>query len=243
MKRGHDTTLSSPISGSGANGPMMGNSCPREFLTTIPHPIPRGMGLSSHCTRALQANLARGDLAKRGSLPEGLTEACAPEEESWKRLRSQCPHWMEKAKGQENGATAGRVDLSGRLGGRAAPMDSGSKNEVKRIWPVMGFGKLEIRELDTAYIVNLDIPGVSKDTIDVSLRPTSILVECIREPIPVVKNRFRYIERPSGKLVRTIQLPAKANPDAIRCTYMDGVLSFSIAKLSDKEVNRKVNVG
>ena len=221
---------------------MAGNGYPRDFLTTIPHPIPRGMRLPANFNRALQANLARGEGLKRGSLPEGLSEACLPEEDSWKRLRSQCPHWMEKSKGQENVVASGRPDVSGKLGARPAPMDNGSKNEVKRIWPVMGFGKLEIREQETAFIVNLDIPGVSKDTIDVSLRPTSILVECIRDPIPVVKNRFRYIERPSGKLVRTIQLPAKANPDAIRCTYVDGVLSFSIEKLSDEEVNRKVSV-
>ena len=48
---------------------------------------------------------------------------------------------------------------------------------VKRIWPVMGFGKLEIWEKKDAFLFLLAIPGVPKDAIDVSLKPSSIVVE------------------------------------------------------------------
>lgn len=122
-----------------------------------------------------------------------------------------------------------------------SPKD-GETNGIKRIWPSMGFGKLDIRETADNFIVCLDIPGVQKDSIDVSLKPNNIVVECVRNPVPQAKNLFHYIERPSGKLVRTIQLSSKIDPDSISCVYLDGVLKITLGKLREDNVIKKLRV-
>ena len=101
----------------------------------------------------------------------------------------------------------------------------------------MGFGKLEIHERQSSYCFELDIPGVTKDRIDVSLKPSSIVVECTRDPVPYAPDRYHHNERPAGKLIRTIQLPSKADPDAISCSYVNGVLFIEVGK---KEVTEEV---
>ena len=114
--------------------------------------------------------------------------------------------------------------------------------EIKRIWPSMGFGKLDVRENATTYIICLDIPGVQKDTIDISLKPNNIVVECVRNPIPHSKNLFLYVERPYGKLVRTIHLSSRVDPDSITCSYKNGVLQITIGKLREDNVIKKLRV-
>ena len=106
---------------------------------------------------------------------------------------------------------------------------------VKRIWPVMGFGKLEIWEKKDAFLFLLAIPGVPKDAIDVSLKPSSIVVECVRKPVSVCLDKYHHLERPTGKLIRTIQLPSKANPDTIFCSYVDGLLRITVGKKETEE--------
>ena len=113
---------------------------------------------------------------------------------------------------------------------------------TKRIWPSMGFGKLDVRENATGFIIHLDIPGVQKDTIDISLKPNSIVVECVRNPIPHTKNLFHHIERPSGKLIRTIHLSSRVDPDSVTCSYKDGVLQISIGKLREDNVIKKLRI-
>ena len=106
----------------------------------------------------------------------------------------------------------------------------------------MGFGKLDIRDNEEKYIISLDIPGVTKESIDVSLRPTCIVVECVRKPIPMIKGKYHNIERPTGKLVRTIQLPSQANPDSISCIYKDGVLTLTVQKIKNGSNVMKIPV-
>ena len=113
---------------------------------------------------------------------------------------------------------------------------------VKRVWPSMGFGKLDVRENATGFIIHLDIPGVQKDTIDISLKPNNIVVECVRNPIPHTKNFFHYVERPSGKLVRTIHLSSRVDPDSIACSYKDGVLQITLGKLREDNVIKKLRI-
>ena len=115
--------------------------------------------------------------------------------------------------------------------------DNAQEPGVKRIWPVMGFGKLEIWEKKDSFLFLLAIPGVPKDTIDVSLKPSSIVVECVRKPISVYLDKYHHLERPTGKLIRTIQLPSKADPDTISCSYVDGLLRITVGK---KEMEEEV---
>ena len=82
---------------------------------------------------------------------------------------------------------------------------------------------------------------IQKEDIDVSLKPKKIVVDCVRKEIEY--NGFKsYTERPFGKLIRTIQLPLKANPESISCKYENGVLIIQIGKLEELNTIKKVRV-
>lgn len=121
---------------------------------------------------------------------------------------------------------------------------SGSKNliEEKRIWPAMGFGIMDIREKSDGFVIALDLPGISKDDIEVSLKQSSIVVECLRKENELENGVKNYSERHFGKLIRTIEIPSKADPNTIVCKYENGVLQIQIKKVPNSDKVKKIRV-
>ena len=230
------------------------NGCPRDFLASIPHPLPSNLGMQLYhhygpksyysgdvppFMRMPYMNPNGSDSSSDGAYKSPPIDKCPIPPE----LRSSL---VSKLKNERNQYPPASPHSPTNSDGCKNPNRSDSTDDkienTKRIWPVMGFGKLDIRERDECFVVSLDIPGVSKESIDVSLKPSSLVVECVRKPLPTYKGKFHYIERPCGKLVRTIQLPSKANPNEITCNYVDGVLSITIGKLKDEGTIKKVRV-
>ena len=234
------------------NKPVKGH-CPREFLSNIPHPLPAAIGMSYFhfppavhtftgeapfpntfipgvdlCPPIFPQDMIHELRRKRpSSFAQNLEEIPNSLVSKWENERNQYP-----ARGIEEPEQPRNQKVN-------EPQEEG---QLKRIWPFMGFGKLDIREKEDSFVICLDVPGLTKDCIDVSLRPTSIVVECIRKPIPIVRGMYHYFERPKGKLVRTIQLPCQADPNTISCSYIDGVLTINIGKLKKEDKVKKVHV-
>lgn len=224
------------------------NQCPREFFSAFPHPLPAQAGFRyfhSNDNRRVASGEAPPNFV--GFPPPYLYIAPAEvSADSRKRVEATEPVPFEMTKRFQKDCSTGQQYPSGAEQNpleveedAASPTIDWSK---KRIWPVMGFGKLDIRDNEEKYIISLDIPGVTKECIDVSLRPTCIVVECVRKPIPMTAGRFHYCERPTGKLVRRIQLPSQANPDAIACIYKDGVLTLTVQKIKNDSNVMKIPV-
>lgn len=252
MKRGKDGSSWNP--GANWNYKFSSNGCPRDFLTSIPHPLPSNIGMQlyhHHGPKSYYSGDVLPFLRMPFVNPSGFGPGSDGPEKS--QLIDKCPIPQEvrnslvsKLKNERNqypsSLNFSPTDSDGGGNTKGNDPTIETHDNVKRIWPVMGFGKLDIRERDECFVVSLDIPGVSKESIDVSLKPSSIVVECIRKSIPTYKGKYHYIERPCGRLVRTIQLPSKANPNEITCNYVDGVLSITISKLKDEGTIKKVHV-
>lgn len=224
------------------------NQCPREFFSSFPHPLPAQAGFRyfhSNDNRRVASGEAPPSFV--GFPPPYL--CIAPTEapsDSSKRVETIEPIPFDMTKRIQKDCTTGQYCQPGAgLNPFEAGEDEASSTidwSKRRIWPVMGFGKLDIRDNEEKYIISLDIPGVTKESIDVSLRPTCIVVECVRKPIPMIKGKYHNIERPTGKLVRTIQLPSQANPDSISCIYKDGVLTLTVQKIKNGSNVMKIPV-
>ena len=252
MNRRSDDSLWNPHTN--WNCKFSANGCPRDFLASIPHPLPSNLGMQYYhhygpksCysgelppfMRVPYMNPNGSDFRSDGPYKSSTIDKCPIPPE----VRSSL---VSKLKNERNQypppSSHSPINPEGCKNPNKNDTTDDKSETVKRIWPVMGFGKLDIRERDECFIVSLDIPGVSKESIDVSLKPSSIVVECVRKPLPVHKGKFRYVERPCGKLVRTIQLPSKANPNEITCNYIDGVLSITIGKFNDEGTIKRVRV-
>ncbi|TKA13360.1 Hsp20/alpha crystallin family protein [Actinacidiphila oryziradicis] len=87
----------------------------------------------------------------------------------------------------------------------------------------------DIEETDDAFIVQLDVPGVKPEDIDVELRENQVRITGeIKE-----KERtgvLRRQTRPVGRFEHLIALPGEVDPDKVEATLSDGVLTLRLTK-------------
>jgi len=101
---------------------------------------------------------------------------------------------------------------------------------------------LDVSETDSHYIVALDVPGVSRDQLKVSVEGRRVSVETAA----VAKNegvsaettdatsksapRVLYRERSTVRYARTVSLPAEVDQTASQAKFENGVLTLTLAK-------------
>ena len=105
--------------------------------------------------------------------------------------------------------------------------------------------RVDVSENDKEIIVKADLPGMSKDKIDITLENNRMLkISGSREVITkqdspgIVKQ-----ERMSGRFERILELPVDCESRGIKATYNEGVLEIVLPKKkSIREETIKVNV-
>lgn len=93
-----------------------------------------------------------------------------------------------------------------------------------------GFTPLaDIEENDTAYVVDLEVPGVNKDDINVEVIDQRLIVSGERRE-GERKGRLRHRARAWGRFYFEIHLPERVESESVRATLKDGVLHLEIPK-------------
>ncbi len=98
----------------------------------------------------------------------------------------------------------------------------------------------DIEETDDAYIVEIDIPGVKRDQIDVEVRENTLRVTGEikeRERTGVLRRR----NRPVGTFEYVVALPGDVDRDQVEATLHDGVLAVTLHKAA-KAQSRHIEV-
>ena len=92
--------------------------------------------------------------------------------------------------------------------------------------------RIDVTEDDGTYQVKADIPGVTKDDIDVSIsdNQVSISAEVKRETKQKEGEREIVTERAYGQVYRSFTLPAEVDRDKAEARYENGVLTLSLPK-------------
>lgn len=101
-----------------------------------------------------------------------------------------------------------------------------SSNEDRAIF------KVDISEEDTAYRLWADLPGLSKDAIDVAIEANKVTISAEAKPNQVFAEGQRLIrsERPTGKLLRIVVLEREIDAAKAEARYHDGVLELVLPK-------------
>ena len=84
-------------------------------------------------------------------------------------------------------------------------------------------------EEEGRWSVELDLPGVRQEDIDVTLEKNALRLTAERKA-PQEGVKFWHQERAFGKIERVISLPETVNPDGIEAELKDGVLRLHLAK-------------
>ena len=109
-------------------------------------------------------------------------------------------------------------------------------------WPVsqvrggLAMPAVDLAEKDSEFIIEAELPGL-KDK-DIELTVTSDLVTISGQKTAEDKaedDSYYHVERRYGAFRREIHLPAPVNPDDVKATYDDGVLTVSLPKVNDSK--------
>lgn len=90
--------------------------------------------------------------------------------------------------------------------------------------------------------VHLDLPGVSADTVDISVERNVLTVSAERSYEREEGDRVYFDERRDGVFRRQVSLGDGLDADAIEADYTDGVLTLRIPVVPQAKP-RKINVG
>ncbi len=92
--------------------------------------------------------------------------------------------------------------------------------------------KMDVVEMDNAYVVKAEIPGVRKDEIQVAIEGNQVTIgaEMKRETDTRDGARVLRSERYAGSLYRGFTLPVDIDESASNARYENGVLELTLAK-------------
>lgn len=94
--------------------------------------------------------------------------------------------------------------------------------------------KMDVAEVDGAYVVKAEIPGVDKKDIHVSIDGNLVSISAeVKKEMEVKKaGRLLRNERYFGRVARSFSLDSDVDTDKTKARYADGVLEVTLPKKS-----------
>jgi HSP20 family protein len=103
---------------------------------------------------------------------------------------------------------------------------------------------VDIAEHDNEYIVKVELPGVAKDDVKITLESNILTIRGEKKHEKETKEEdFHRVERSFGSFQRSFTLPTTVKSDKIDAVYKDGILTVSLPKAEEakpKQIEVKV---
>ena len=98
-------------------------------------------------------------------------------------------------------------------------------------------------EQETAYLLDVDLPGISKESINIDVKDRELTISGERTlKSEHTKDDYLKIESMYGKFSRVFTLPDDADAENITATSNNGVLSVSISKLEEVDNHYTISI-
>lgn len=91
--------------------------------------------------------------------------------------------------------------------------------------------KCDVYESDGEYIVLLELSGVKKDDVEVTVEGKRVIISGHRKRVVNDKYRVRQLEVPYGDFERTITFVGSIDIEASKAVYKEGFLIIHIRKV------------
>ncbi len=100
------------------------------------------------------------------------------------------------------------------------------------------------REDEDAYYIDVDLPGVKKEDVEISIDKNILTIKGERKVQNEVKEDDYYrVESVYGSFARSFTLPEKVDTEKIEAKTQDGVLEIVIPKLKvEKDTTKKIEI-
>jgi HSP20 family protein len=101
--------------------------------------------------------------------------------------------------------------------------------------------RVDIRETDGHYEITAELPGVSKEDIQIHVKDGVLTLEAetTQEDKEEKEGRIIRQERRYGKFLRSFNLGGDVNEEDIKAIFKDGVLKLEAPKAVEKPVERR----
>jgi len=119
------------------------------------------------------------------------------------------------------------------------------RDEMDRLfdftWPTRDSGlfsgwspALDVHDEKDSLLVQVELPGMKKEDIQLSLHDGVLTVSGERKPLHIQKEgeTFRS-ERFFGKFQRSVTLPARVDGNQVKASYKDGILTIDLPKVEE----------
>jgi len=100
--------------------------------------------------------------------------------------------------------------------------------------------QLDIFETDREYKLSVELPGVDRDDIDLSVDDDALVIRARKErgSEDVREDQYHRVERSFGRYERMLTLPSDADGEKIGAELKNGVLEVTIPRRDDIESTR-----
>jgi len=101
---------------------------------------------------------------------------------------------------------------------------------------------LDIFETKDRYVVNVELPGIEPNSVDVSVEDSTLTIKGERTfYTDVPEESFHRVERRFGSFARALSLPPTASAEGIEATFDKGVLAIRVPKAEEAKP-RKISI-
>lgn len=93
---------------------------------------------------------------------------------------------------------------------------------------------LSLWEEEGNFFVEVDLPGVAAEGIDVTVEKNQLRISAERKA-PETERQYWYQERSFGRVERVLVLPDTVDADSIEAELKDGILHLKLAKRAEAQ--------
>jgi len=102
---------------------------------------------------------------------------------------------------------------------------------------------VDIQETDDAYRLTAELPGLTKDDINITLENNVLRLTGERKFEKDVKeDGYQRVERTYGSFARAFTLPSQVNHDKVEAAFENGLLTITVPK-AEQAKPRKIAIG
>jgi HSP20 family protein len=103
--------------------------------------------------------------------------------------------------------------------------------------------RVELREKDGEFRIEISVPGVEAEDLDIEVTPEDILVKAeMAHEHEEERGKVHFCEFETGNMFRAIHLPKKVNVDKVKAEFKNGILKVT-AEIAEEARAKKIKVG
>jgi HSP20 family protein len=97
---------------------------------------------------------------------------------------------------------------------------------------------VDLYETAGAFVLTAELPGLSRDHIEIHAEESRIVVRGERASVHVPCEQYHRVERGHGRFSRAFMLPEPIDVDEVKADFKDGLLTLTMPKAAGRGTRR-----